>query len=171
MTELKLRTQKRQHIIEGGPILSMALVVIKMLGWVFRFVSIRHIYGSTGNGYFVTVNKVYTTIYSLIVLGAPAAISHLVAQYTSQGRYRDVCNLEKPSLRFFAFIGLVGGYVRSVFSGRTLLSFFENIDRRLSILHLRYLGYYTLHLFLSALILKENYWNGIADYREVVLES
>jgi len=118
------KQNRKQNIIEGGLILSLALLVIKILGWAFRIVLLG-IYTAKGNGYFITVYAIYTLIYSLVVQGAPVAISRLVSQYSTQGRYRDIRNLEKISLKLFTAVGLAGALVLAAFAvpyARTLTS-------------------------------------------------
>ena len=100
-------TKKKQSVIEGGLILTLALIIIKLLGWFYR-VQLTGVVEPDGYGFYTASYSFYNLIYSITVMGFPVAMSKIVSQYFTQGRYRDIRNVVKVAARFFAITGIAG---------------------------------------------------------------
>lgn len=99
--------QRKQSMLEGGLILTVALLIIKLLGWFYQIQLVR-IIGEEGNGYYSTAYAIFGIVYALTVTGFPVALSKIVSEYASEGRYKDVQRAEKVSNRLFLAIGIFG---------------------------------------------------------------
>ncbi len=97
----------KQSILEGGLILTLALVIIKLLGWLYR-VELASLVGETGFGYYTTAYNLYNIVYSITVMGFPVAVSKIVSEYETQGRYRDIRTVIRVSKVLFAVVGVLG---------------------------------------------------------------
>lgn len=104
---LKKQEQHKQSILEGGLILTVALIVIKLLGWFYQ-IQLANIFGGEGNGYYTVAYNLYSVVYALAVTGFPVALSKIVSEYATQGRYKDIQRAEKVSGRLFFVVGLLG---------------------------------------------------------------
>jgi len=111
-----MSTQKKQSIIEGGLILTLALIVIKLLGWFYR-VQLIAIIDENGNSYYTTAYNLYILVYSVTVMGFPVAVSKIISGYIAEGRYLDVKKVISISTRFFALVGVVGTAIIFVIAG------------------------------------------------------
>lgn len=97
---------KKQSIVEGGVILTLAVVVVKLVGAVYKIPTFGLI-GEDGVGFYNTAYNLYLTIYSLAVTGFPVAVSKIVASLAAEGRYRDVRKLVKVTRWAFGILGVV----------------------------------------------------------------
>lgn len=104
-------SKNKQGLIEGGLILSLALVIIKILGFVLKYLT-NAIIGDMGYGFYTQAFSIYNVVYSISVTGFPVAISRIVSSYASQGRYQDVRRVMKVSTWLFGIIGLAGTCVQ-----------------------------------------------------------
>ncbi len=93
--------------MQGGLILTVALMVIKLLGWLYQ-VQLLNILGGTGNGYIAAANRLFGPVYAITVTGFPIALSKLVSEFGVQGRYKDVLRTERVAKKLFLMIGIGG---------------------------------------------------------------
>lgn len=100
------REQKQQSFMYASLIMVVSTVVVKMLGLVFR-IPLTNLIGTVNMAYYSTAYEVYLPIYSIAMAGLPVAVSRMVAQYVSEGRYNDVKSVFKVAKRFFTVTGLV----------------------------------------------------------------
>lgn len=104
--ELSIRNRK-QSITEGALVLTVSLAIVKIVGLIYKFPLIELLAGG-GWGYYQSSYNIYGAVYAVAVVGFPVAVSRLVAGYAASGRYKDVVNLRRESLRLFAVIGVIG---------------------------------------------------------------
>ncbi len=93
-------------MIEGALVLTLAMVIVKIVGALYKLPMIG-IIGEDGNGFYTTAYNLYSTIYSLAVTGFPVAVSKIVSSYATQGRYRDIRQVKRVSTVFFGILGVV----------------------------------------------------------------
>ena len=98
---------KKQSITEGALVLTLSLAIVKVISLVYKFPLIQLLAGG-GWGYYQSSYNIYSAVYAIAVVGFPVAVSRLVAGYAASGRYRDVVNLRRESLKLFAVIGVIG---------------------------------------------------------------
>lgn len=97
---------KRQSFLHGALIMMLAMVIERLIGALFK-IPLTWILTPTGNGYFSNAYSLYAPLYSLATAGFPIAISRLVSENTVRGRYRDVRQIHKASIRIFLLLGLL----------------------------------------------------------------
>jgi len=74
----------KQTIIYGAAILSVAAIIIKILGAFFR-IPLGNLIGDEGMGYYNAVYPVYTLLIVIATTGIPIAVSRLVAERNTDG--------------------------------------------------------------------------------------
>lgn len=105
----------RQSFLHGAAILMVSLVVVKILGFVFK-IPLTNILGGVGMGYYNTAFMLFSPVYALATGGFPSAVSKMVAENAELGRFRDVKKILKVSMLFYMVAGLVGTLAMVVFS-------------------------------------------------------
>lgn len=102
------KKRKQQSFEYGAMILLCSTVLVKIIGAVFKIPLAWLWTDELGFGYFDSAYALFTPIYTLAMAGLPIAISRIVAERVSQGKYRDVRKALKVTKRLFAITGLSG---------------------------------------------------------------
>ena len=103
----KVQQRKKQSFFKGAMILSIAAIIVKILGAIFK-IPLTNILGGDGMGYFSTAYDIYMPVYVISNAGLPVAIARIVAESVSQKRFRDVRRTLKIANTVFLITGLVG---------------------------------------------------------------
>lgn len=101
----------------GVLILTAANLVIKLAGLLFK-VPMNYIVGDTGMGYYGSAYSIYTFLYMLSTAGLPVAVSIMVAEGRSTGRFSQVKKVFRLSLLLFCLIGAAGSGLMFFFADR-----------------------------------------------------
>ncbi len=99
--------RKKQSFVKGALILSIAAIIVKALGALFK-IPLTNILGGDGMGYFSTAYDLYMPVYVISNAGLPVAIARIVAESASQGRFRDVRRTLKIANTVFLITGTIG---------------------------------------------------------------
>lgn len=103
---------RKQSFQQGALILSLAAVLTKIIGALFKIPLQREeLAGITGFGYFSTAYDIYLPVYTMAVAGFPIAVSRMVSENLALGRYRDVLVIERVARRVFFATGAAGALV------------------------------------------------------------
>ena len=103
---------RKQSFQQGALILSLAAVMTKLMGALFKIPLQREeLAGLTGYGYFSTAYDVYLPVYTIAIAGFPIAVSRMVAERISMGRYRDVQVIYRVARKVFLITGTLGTLV------------------------------------------------------------
>ncbi len=102
----KTETRKHQNLLQGSLILGVAVLLVKIIGAIYK-IPLGWVLGGVGSGYFSIAYDIYLPIFSIAMTGLPVAISRLVAESVSEGRFRDTKRILKVSKRLFLIVGLV----------------------------------------------------------------
>lgn len=102
-----------QSFIHGALILTLGMGLVKIIGAFFK-VPLQEIIGEYGMGLFSVAYNFYGPIHSLAAAGLPIAISRLVAESFSLGRFRDIRNIKKTATPIFIGLGTAGTLVMLV---------------------------------------------------------
>ena len=81
-------SRKPQSFLHGSLILIIATALVKIIGAIYK-IPLYNILDDTGVGYYTTVYDLYTPMYTIAMAGLPIAISRIVAELVSLGKYRD----------------------------------------------------------------------------------
>jgi len=100
-------SRKKQSFLKGTLILSIAAIIVKVIGAIFK-IPLMNILGGDGMGYFSTAYDLYTPVYVLSTAGLPVAIARVVAEFSSKHRFQDVKKTLKVANRTFFITGVVG---------------------------------------------------------------
>lgn len=99
--------RKKQSLLNGALVLSLAVIVVKLTGVLFKLYVTQKI-GYTARGYYATAYNIYVPVYSIALAGLPTAVSKLVAEKAAQGKYKDVKSLFSVSKGLFTLMGVIG---------------------------------------------------------------
>lgn len=96
-----------QNFLRGALVLTAGMAVVKVIGALFK-VPLQRIVGEYGMGLFNVAYNFYGPIFSLATAGFPVAVSRLVSESASLGRWRDVGEIKKAAMPLFLGAGAVG---------------------------------------------------------------
>lgn len=100
--------EKRKNMFFSGVvILTVANLLIKVIGLIFK-IPLTNLIGDEGMGYFNTAYNVYAWIYMVSTAGLPIAVSIIISDCRSKGKYRELKNAYKITMRLFIAIGALG---------------------------------------------------------------
>lgn len=102
-----------QSFLKGAAILSASMIVVKILGMVYK-IAITNLYSSFGEQYaglgvglFTNAYEIYIPLFTIATAGFPIAVSRLISESVTQKRYKDVKLIHKISIPFFITMGLI----------------------------------------------------------------
>ena len=130
---------KDNKFIRGAAILSIAGIIVKILGAIYR-IPLSNIIKPEGMGYYQTAYPIYNLLLTLSNAGFPVAIAKLVSERNAIGDYRNTHKVFKVSL-----IGLsIGGLLSALFlasGAHSIVNYIENSN-----------AYYALMALVPALL-------------------
>ena len=97
----------RQSFLHGALILTAGVLLVKVIGALFK-IPLSAVITEDGMGYFSTAYSFYNVIFSLATAGFPVAVSRMVSESDSRGRWRDVRRIREVSFPIFLLTGAVG---------------------------------------------------------------
>lgn len=106
---------KRQSFLYGAFILTAGMAVVKLMGAVFK-IPLQHFIGEYGMGLFNVAYNFYGPIFSLATAGFPVAVSRLVSENASLGRWNDVHRVKAVAGPLFLGFGLIGAIGMTMFA-------------------------------------------------------
>lgn len=106
-SSLSKQSNGGQTLIEGAMILTVGIILVKIIGAVFK-IPLGNIIGATGMGYYSTAYSLYLPIYTLAAAGFPSAIARQVAENITLGRYKDAQKVQRIAIRVFLITGTLG---------------------------------------------------------------
>lgn len=105
-----MSSSKGNSFLKGAAILSVAGILVKILGAIYR-IPLSNIIKSEGMGYYQTAYPFYTLLLTLSTAGIPVAIAKLVSEKRALGDYKSAYKVFKV-----AVVGLIiGGILTSLF--------------------------------------------------------
>ncbi|MDD3228430.1 MAG: polysaccharide biosynthesis protein [Oscillospiraceae bacterium] len=94
-----------QSFLKGAAVLVGAVAVVKVLGALFK-IPLSWILTPVGSAYFGSAYSLYFPIYSLSAAGFPTAVARMVSAECARGRFGDVRELHRVSVRMFTLLGI-----------------------------------------------------------------
>ena len=97
--------------LKGAAILTVSMVIVKIFGFVDKillsnlFSYFGDSYAAFGTGLYNNAYEIYIPIFTVATAGFPIAISRLISESISEKRYKDVKQIYKVSIPFFAVMG------------------------------------------------------------------
>ena len=102
--------QKKQSVLNGALVLSMAVVVITIIGAIYKM-PLTSLIGGVGRGYFNSAYEIFTPIYAISMAGLPIAVARMVSENVALHHYGEARMVLKTALRMFFIIGILGTVV------------------------------------------------------------
>lgn len=106
---------KKQSFLYGAFILTAGMAVVKVIGAVFK-IPLQHFIGEYGMGLFNVAYNFYGPIFSLATAGFPVAVSRLVSENASLGRWNDVRRVKAVAGPLFLCFGGLGALGMTLFA-------------------------------------------------------
>ena len=100
-------SENKQTFLHGAALLAAAAIVVKLIGAPFKIV-LKHIIGNAGFSYFNTAYDIYNVLLMISTAGLPVAMSRMIAQADSQGRYNQLRRIFRTALGLFFLLGAAG---------------------------------------------------------------
>ncbi len=106
---------KKQSFLYGAFILTAGMAIVKVIGAVFK-IPLQHFIGEYGMGLFNVAYNFYGPIFSLATAGFPVAVSRLVSENASLGRWNDVRQVKSVAGPLFLGFGILGAVGMTMFA-------------------------------------------------------
>lgn len=108
-------SQKKNSLISGVAILSVAGILAKVIGMVFR-VPLSNMIGSSGMGIYSAVYNVYSMLVAISTAGIPVAISRLVSENVTTAHPREARAVLRTAVKILLVLGVVLSLILIVFA-------------------------------------------------------
>ncbi len=99
--------RKKQSVLKGALVLSMAVVVITIIGAIYKM-PLTSLIGGVGRGYFNSAYEIFTPIYAISMAGLPIAVARMVSENVALRHYSEARMVLKTAMRMFFVIGIAG---------------------------------------------------------------
>ena len=97
---------KKQNYLHGAAILAAGVVVLKILGAIYK-IPLRNIIGETGYGYFFAAYTIYNFFLTISTAGLPVALSRMISESSTLGRPRQARRTFHVATGTLGVLGLV----------------------------------------------------------------
>lgn len=97
----------KRHFLHGALILTVAAVLSKLLGLVYR-IPFQRMAGDDGLGMYQAVYPLFSTLLILMVSGTPIVLSKMISEQVAAGQVTEQKRIFRLTLFFMGLIGLVG---------------------------------------------------------------
>ena len=99
----------------GAAILTLCLLIVKVIGMLYK-VSLSRLYGPVGAALLSNAYELYIPLFTLATAGFPIAVSRMVSESMSKGRYKDVRRIKDVAIPFFVTAGVIAFLLMILFS-------------------------------------------------------
>lgn len=99
--------EKKRNFLHGALILTAGMAAVKLIGALFK-IPLKYAIGEYGMGLFNAAYHFYGPVFSLATAGFPIAVSRMVSENASLGRWRDVHRVKGVAMPLFLLFGLIG---------------------------------------------------------------
>ena len=123
---------KGQNYMYGAAILTAGVVIMKILGFIYK-VPIANIIGDDGNSMFLATYNVYNVFLTLATAGLPIALSRMISEANAQGRPMQAKRTFTVAWRTFFVIGLACTLIMFLFPNQLADGILHNPDAAPSI--------------------------------------
>lgn len=102
-----------RSFLKGAAVLSISMIVVKLIGFLYKILitnvysTLGGEYASIGAGLLSNAYEIYNVLFTVASAGLPVAVSRLISESTTQGRYKDTRRIHELSKPLFAFMGIV----------------------------------------------------------------
>ncbi len=104
-----------QSFLHGALILTAGMAVVKIIGALFK-IPLKYAVGEYGMGLFNVAYNFYGPVFSLATAGFPVAVSRMVSENRSLGRWNDVRQVRRTAFPLFLAFGGTGMVLMTLFA-------------------------------------------------------
>lgn len=107
------KSNASQTFLKGAAILTLSMVIVKVCGFIDKilisnlFAMFGENYAAIGTGLYNNAYEIYIPLFTIATAGFPIAVSRLISESIAEKRYKDVKQIHKVSIPFFAITGTV----------------------------------------------------------------
>lgn len=105
---------KGQNFLHGAAILAAGVVIMKILGAIYK-IPLGNILGDDGYAYFLVAYNIYNLLLTVATAGFPVALSRMISEANTLGRPMQVRRSFRVALATFAAIGFLCSVVMFLF--------------------------------------------------------
>lgn len=109
-----MQENSKQNYLHGAAIMAAGVVVIKILGAIYK-IPLGNILGDEGYGYFSVAYNIYNVFLTMATAGMPVALSRMISEADTLGRPMQVRKIFRVAWLTFAVFGLLLGLVMFLF--------------------------------------------------------
>ncbi len=124
--------KKGQNYLHGAAILTAGVIVMKILGFLYKM-PIGNIIGDDGYSMFLATYNVYNVFLTLSTAGLPIALARLISEAHAENRPMQVRRTFRVAWRTFFVIGLICSLIMAIFPRQIAGDILHNPDAALSI--------------------------------------
>lgn len=154
----------KDNFLKGAAVLVFANFIVKIIGVVYK-IPLTNIMGGEGMGYFSSAFDIYLIFFSFSTAGLPVALSKMIAESKSLGRFSEIHKILKVTFGIFLSIGILGAVV-VFFGAGTFASFISNDLAKYSLMALAP----TLFFICVASIFR-GYFQGLQDMKPTAISQ
>ena len=101
-----MATEKKQSFLGGAAILAAGIVIVKIIGAVFK-IPLLNILGEAGAADFNNAYNIYATLLTISTAGLPVALSKMVSEANTLGHHRQAQRVFRVSFTVFLTLGVI----------------------------------------------------------------
>jgi len=101
-----LAEEKKQNFLHGAAILAAGVVVMKILGAIYK-IPLQNILGDTGYGYFFLAYTIYNMLLTISTAGLPVALSRMISVADTLDRPRQARRTFRIAMVTLCVLGVV----------------------------------------------------------------
>ena len=102
-----LENRKKQNFMTGAAILSLATIIVKVIGMLYK-IPLKQLIGDAGFAYFNAAYSIYTVLLTISATGLPVAMSRMISEAHTLGNGRQMRRIFRTALVAYMTIGLLG---------------------------------------------------------------
>ena len=110
----ELNAKKEQNFLEGAAILTLGVIIIKILGFIYKFI-LGNILGDNGFAYFYSAYSVYNVFLTMTTAGLPVAMSRMIAEANEQGHELQIQRTFSVGWWTFLVLGMISACLMLLF--------------------------------------------------------
>lgn len=105
---------KKQNYLHGAAILTAGVVIMKILGAIYK-IPLGNILGDEGYAHFMVAYNIYNVFLTLSTAGLPVALSRMISEADTLGRPMQMRRIFRVAFVTFACIGLLSSLIMFLF--------------------------------------------------------
>lgn len=109
-----MAASKKQNYLHGAAILAVSVVIIKILGAIYK-IPLANILGKDGYGQFSVAYNIYNVLLALSTAGLPIAVAKMISEANNLGRPVQIKKIFRVAVCTFIAFGAVGSMVLYLF--------------------------------------------------------